>query len=118
MATSSAGTLSNINITGKFKPEGSYNYVGALVGWSTGVVNSCNILANAEIAITASESAGGMIGRADASVSNCQMNLNKVLSVTASGSYAGGSYAGGMIGLVRDLSICLDLYSQQKEEEK
>ena len=24
--------------------------------------------------------------------------------------------AGGMIGLVRDLSICLDLYSQQKEE--
>jgi len=23
--------------------------------------------------------------------------------------------AGGMIGLVRDLSICLDLYSQQKE---
>ena len=26
--------------------------------------------------------------------------------------------AGGMIGLVRDLSICLDLYSQQKEEEK
>ena len=25
--------------------------------------------------------------------------------------------AGGMIGLVRDLSICLDLYSQQKEEE-
>ena len=25
--------------------------------------------------------------------------------------------AGGMIGLVRDLSICLDLYSQQKEEK-
>ena len=25
--------------------------------------------------------------------------------------------AGGMIGLVKDLSICLDLYSQQKEEE-
>lgn len=24
--------------------------------------------------------------------------------------------AGGMIGIVRDLSICLDLYSQQKEE--
>ena len=24
--------------------------------------------------------------------------------------------AGGMIGLVKDLSICLDLYSQQKEE--
>ena len=24
--------------------------------------------------------------------------------------------AGGMIGLVRDLSLCLDLYSQQKEE--
>ena len=24
--------------------------------------------------------------------------------------------AGGMIGLVRDLSICLDLYSKQKEE--
>ena len=24
--------------------------------------------------------------------------------------------AGGMIGLVRDLSICLDLYSQQKEQ--
>ncbi|MDO5003309.1 MAG: 50S ribosomal protein L10 [bacterium] len=26
--------------------------------------------------------------------------------------------AGGMIGLVKDLSICLDLYSQQKEEEE
>ena len=26
--------------------------------------------------------------------------------------------AGGMIGLVRDLSICLDLYSQQKEENE
>ncbi len=26
--------------------------------------------------------------------------------------------AGGMIGLVRDLSICLDLYSKEKEEEK
>ena len=26
--------------------------------------------------------------------------------------------AGGMIGLVRDLSICLNLYSEQKEEEK
>ncbi len=26
--------------------------------------------------------------------------------------------AGGMIGLVRDLSICLDLYGKQKEEEK
>ena len=26
--------------------------------------------------------------------------------------------AGGMIGIVRDLSICLDLYSKQKEEEK
>ncbi len=25
--------------------------------------------------------------------------------------------AGGMIGLVRDLSICLDLYAQQKEEK-
>ena len=25
--------------------------------------------------------------------------------------------AGGMIGLVKDLSICLDLYSQQKEEK-
>ena len=25
--------------------------------------------------------------------------------------------AGGMIGLVRDLSICLDLYSEQKEEK-
>ena len=25
--------------------------------------------------------------------------------------------AGGMIGIARDLSICLDLYSQQKEEE-
>ena len=25
--------------------------------------------------------------------------------------------AGGMIGLVKELSICLDLYSQQKEEE-
>ena len=24
--------------------------------------------------------------------------------------------AGGMIGIARDLSICLDLYSQQKEE--
>ena len=24
--------------------------------------------------------------------------------------------AGGMIGIVKDLSICLDLYSQQKEE--
>jgi len=26
--------------------------------------------------------------------------------------------AGGMIGLVRDLSICLDLYSQQKEDNQ
>ena len=26
--------------------------------------------------------------------------------------------AGGIIGIVRDLSICLDLYSKQKEEEK
>lgn len=26
--------------------------------------------------------------------------------------------AGGMIGLVRDLSICLDLYAKDKEEEK
>ena len=26
--------------------------------------------------------------------------------------------AGGMIGLVKDLSICLDLYSQQKEENE
>ena len=26
--------------------------------------------------------------------------------------------AGGMIGIVRDLSICLDLYSQQKEENQ
>ena len=26
--------------------------------------------------------------------------------------------AGGMIGLVKDLSICLDLYSQQKEESE
>ena len=26
--------------------------------------------------------------------------------------------AGGMIGIVRDLSICLDLYSKQKEEKK
>ena len=26
--------------------------------------------------------------------------------------------AGGMIGIVSDLSICLDLYSKQKEEEK
>lgn len=54
------------------------------------------------------------IGLIDGEVANQEV-LNQYASLPSRETLL-TQLAGGMIGIVRDLSICLDLYSQQKEE--
>lgn len=54
------------------------------------------------------------IGVVDGEISDIE-KLNKLATIPSRDTLL-TMLAGGMIGIVRDLSICLDLYSKQKEE--
>jgi hypothetical protein len=85
------GKLKNINL--KYASVKGYNYVGALVGKASGLIDNCY----SEVNIVGSMGVGGLIGYSEGNIVNCL----SIGNVTGTGS----SYIGGLVGRLNSGSI-------------
>ena len=80
------GTVSNLSITGKYKPEKILSRIGGIAGSNYGTIENCTYKGR----IRADSEVGGIVGR--------NMSTGVVKSCRFSGSIEGDSMCGGIVG--------------------
>lgn len=80
------GKVSNLNVKGRFEPEGSKSHIGGIAGENSGVIESCSFSGR----VHGENVIGGICGK--------NMESGQIISCRAEGSVAGENSTGGISG--------------------